>query len=192
MPCPNVSFVGEADLEPPSSTGFGVLLLLARSAFAFAMSAIQLGWLLRAAVGLGESGFVIELSSQLDFVGLQRFDGLDGGEVCASAAARFSVDNTDLLRLCGSAGFTKTSLSSRACVTVKIVKLLLLELGREDGSLLPSLLLDIGSSLGMLYEPVSPPCPLRELAAEFCLFIFGPGCALHRLLTLSERFIIAL
>jgi len=71
--------------------------------------------------------------------------------------------------------------------------LLLLDVGREAGSSLPSLLLlPTGSSLGILYELGSPPRPLRALAVEFCRLRLAPGWALHRLLTLSERFIIAL
>lgn len=50
------------------------------------MSDIQLGWLFRAVDGLGDSGFVIALSSQLDFVGLHRLEGLEGGEVWPSSA----------------------------------------------------------------------------------------------------------
>ena len=87
MPCPNVAFVGEADRELASSVGLGVISTLARCAFAFAIFAIQSGWLMRAGTGLGDSGFVIELSSQLDFVGLQRFDGLDGGDVVWPSSA---------------------------------------------------------------------------------------------------------
>lgn len=48
------------------------------------MSAIQLGWLfLAAGTGFGESGFMMALSNHvdLDFDGLQRFEGLDGGDV---------------------------------------------------------------------------------------------------------------
>lgn len=99
MPCPNIAFVGEDDLKPPSSSSFDGVSPLTRCAFAFAMFVIQSGWLLRAGVGLGESGFVIELSSQLDFVGLQRLDGLEGGEMWPSSAVVLYVEATDLLLL---------------------------------------------------------------------------------------------
>lgn len=50
------------------------------------------------------------------------------------------------------------------------VKLLLLELGLELGSwLLSRLSSSTGSSFGMLYDPWSPPNPLRALAVEPCL-----------------------
>jgi len=90
------------------------------------------------------------------------------------------------------AGLTKTSLSSRACVAVRLVRLLLLELGRESGSLLVSLLPEVGSKRGILCEPWSPPRPLRALTREFCRLKLPPGWALHRLLWLSDRFNIAL
>ena len=90
-------------------------------------------------------------------------------------------------------GLTNKSLSLCPCAIVKLVKLLLLlELGFASDLMLFSPLLAPGSSLGILYDPASPPYPLRELVIEFCLFRSEPGCALHRLLTLSERFMIAL
>ena len=82
MPCPNAGFAGELGLDPTSSRVFVVLSALAFCAFALAMSAIQLGWVLRGPeAGFGDSGFVMALSNQVDFVGLQRFDGLAGGSV---------------------------------------------------------------------------------------------------------------
>ena len=70
--------------------------------------------------------------------------------------------------------------------------LLLLDVGLEEDSILASVLSGVGSSFGMLYDPVSPPYPLLVLFKELSLLMFGPGCALQRLFTLSERFIMAL
>lgn len=67
---------------------------------------------------------------------------------------------------------------------------MLLELSLEADWLLVELLL--GSSLGILCDPVSPPYPLLELVAEFCRLSMDPGCALDRLLTLSDLFMKAL
>jgi len=55
---------------------------LARCAFALAMLVIQLGCEFRGeGLGFGDSGFVIALSIQVGFSGLQRLDGLSGGDV---------------------------------------------------------------------------------------------------------------
>lgn len=91
---------------------------------------------------MGDSGLLRALSSQLDFVGLHRFEGL-GGEVSSWAWSRsWTEDATDLLRLWwGRAGFTN---SSRGVLSVSfglvMVALLWLEVGRDDGSIELSLL----------------------------------------------------
>ena len=151
--------MGEPGLElSPSSflgvPGRGVESALARSAFALAMFAIQLGCAFFAALGLGDSGRVSALSIQLDFVGLKRFEGLPGGEVAPSSPAALCEEKTDLLRPCRDiVGLVKVSYFSPPCVMVRFVRLLLLEVGREDGSWLDSPLPGVGSSFGMLYDP---------------------------------------
>jgi len=154
-------FTGEAGRDPCSPAGLGVPVrgvdsALARSAFALAIFTIQPGCAFRAVLGLGDSGFVKALSIQLDFVGLKRLVGLLGGDAAAGSSAVVPyVEATDLLRLwCGNAGLTNTSSPSLCCV--RAVRLLLLEVGRDAGSLLASLLLGVGSSLGMLRDPWRP------------------------------------
>jgi len=67
-----------------------------------------------------------------------------------------------------------------------------LEPGLASGSLVSC----VESSFGMLCDPAKPlrtlPSPLRMLAVEFSLLKPAPGCALHLLLTLSDRFNMAL
>ena len=70
--------------------------------------------------------------------------------------------------------------------------MLLVELNFEVGLAIVSLLTVVGSSLGMLCDPGSPPGAVRVLDIESPRLRPAPGCALHRLVTLSERFIIAL
>jgi len=90
---------GSADTGVPTSGVESPLLLCA---FARAMFSIQLGWdVFVGDAGLGESGFASALSIQLDLFGLQRFEGLVGGEVAPSWSALFVmyVEATDLLLL---------------------------------------------------------------------------------------------
>lgn len=144
---------------------------------------------------LGESGLLRALSSQLDFVGLQRLEGL-GGEV-SSCDGSFSlkVDATDLLRLwlwAGSAGLTNSRgarSSSRVAGRVTVA-LLWLEVGREEGSKEPSLLKAGLSDLDSVpYPAMALP---RLLNVEFWRVRPGGVAVLQRLLTLSLRLSMAL
>lgn len=150
---------GSADTGVPTR---GVESALPLCAFARAMFSIQLGCeFFVGDAGLGESGLASALSIQLDLFGLQRFDGLVGGEVAPSCSVLFVmyVEATDLLLLwwCDRLGLAKPpSVRCDPC-RARSGKLLLLEVGRDDGSLLPSLLpAPMGSSFGMLYEPCNP------------------------------------
>jgi hypothetical protein len=186
MAGPNgVSFVGDAGRL--LSLGFGLPRVGAFS--------IQLGCAGLEGVAFGESGLANALSIQLDLFGLNRFDGLPKGDLRppSRSAEVLYVEWTDLLLLWLREGNgCRTGASSCGRVT-KVVRLLLLELGLEVGSwLLSRPLASIGSSLGMLYDPWRPLSPLRALAEESCLCSPPSGCALQRLVWLSERFIKAL
>lgn len=144
---------------------------------------------------LGESGLLRALSSQLDFVGLQRLEGL-GGEV-SSCGWSFSlkVDATDLLRLwlwAGSAGLTNSrgARSSSRVPGRVTVALLWLEVGRDEGSMELSLL-SVGLS-ALDSEPYPAIALPRLLIVEFCLVKPGGVAVLQRLLTLSLRLSMAL
>ena len=95
-------------------------------------------------MGFGDSGFFSALSSQLDLVGLHRFDGL-GGDVSSSGSScgffvGLNVEATDLLRLWyGRAGLTN-SCSSLSTASFVMVRLLELDPGRDEGSMELSLL----------------------------------------------------
>lgn len=79
-----VSFVGDEGLL--RSLGFGLprvgtISVLALCAFARAMFSIQLGCAGLEAASLGDSGLVARaLSTQLDLLGLNRFEGLPRGD----------------------------------------------------------------------------------------------------------------
>jgi len=100
-----VLFVGDLGLPVSSSAWsggpvLGVESALSLCAFARARFSIQLGAVFFAGDNFGESGFANALSIQLVFVGLQRLEGLLGGDVAPSCSAVvLYVDATDLLRL---------------------------------------------------------------------------------------------
>ena len=145
--------------------------------------------------GFGDSGRARALSSQDDFVGLNLFEGLNGGEngpcVSGLGGGGSRRDATDLDRLCNDAtDLLGWSFASPSC-SVRLLTVLWLDVGLESGSELCR-----GSSLGILRELGTPsrmlPMPLRMLAVESCRERLEPGCALHLLLTLSFRFSMAL
>jgi hypothetical protein len=112
------------------------------------ISAIHAGCAGGGCLGLGESGLLRALSSQLDFVGLHRFEGLGGDVSSCDCSFSWKDEATDLLRLwCGSAGFTNSSLGVRSVSALFVmVALLWLEAGREEGSIELSLLSVVGRS----------------------------------------------
>jgi hypothetical protein len=175
---------------------------LLRCCLILLISAIQAGCWGGGSLGFGESGLLSALSSQLDLVGLHRFEGLGGGEfsvdLLSSPNVVVEAAVTDFPRVCcGSAGFTNSPLELSVNSFVMVI-LLELDPGREFGSIeLPRLkLLGLESNLGMLTEPGKPPklapTPLRLLAVELCLLRPGAACALHLLLILSLRLSMAL
>lgn len=110
------------------------------------------------------------------------------------------VDAIDLLRLWRvTEGLTGSSLGvasfSRPFVTVALLELDVgrpaLDLGRKGGSTELSLLRPVGRSI-LASEPKPAMALARLLILELCLLRFGGVCVLHRLLTLSLRFILAL
>ena len=175
---------------------------LLRCCLILLISAIQAGCWGGGSLGFRESGLLSALSSQLDLVGLHRFEGLGGGEfsvdLLSSPNVVVEAAVTDFPRLCcGSAGFTNSPLELSVNSFVMVI-LLELDPGREFGSIeLPRLkLLGLESNLGMFTElgklPKLAPTPLRLLAVEFCLLRPGVACALHLLLILSLRLSMAL
>lgn len=201
MAGPNgVSFVGDAGRL--LSLGFGLprggamsTCTLFLFAFARAIFSIQLGCAGLEGDALGESGLANALSIQLDLFGLNRFDGLPKGDLRPPSwsAEVLYVEWTDLLLLWLREGNVCLNDASSCVRVTKVVRLLLLELGLEFGSwLLSRPLASTGSSFGMLYDPWRPLSPLRALAEESCLCSPPSGCALQRLVWLSERFIKAL
>lgn len=194
-----VSFVGDPGRLLSLGLGLpmvGTASTLVLCAFARAIFSIQLGCDGFVGEIFGESGFARALSIQLDLFGLQRFDGLPIGDVSPPSRSAFVlyVDATDLLRLWWRDGMPGLLLLLPSCGRVaRLARLLLLELGREFGSwLLSRLLVLMGSSLGMLYELWSPLMPLRVPLAEPGRLKPVIGCALQRLLWLSDLFMSAL
>lgn len=193
-----VSFVGDAGRL--LSFGFGLprvgtISTLVLFAFARAMFSIQLGCAGLEGDAFGESGLANALSIQLDLFGLNRLDGLPRGDLRAPSwsAVVLYVDATDLLLLWLREGSVCLNDPSSCGRVTRVVRLLLLELGLEFGPWLFSLpLVSTGSSFGMLKDPWRPLSPLRVLAEESCLWSPPSGCALQRLVWLSERFIKAL
>jgi hypothetical protein len=161
-------------------------------------------------MGLGDSGLLRALSSQLDFVGLHlldgegsaAFEGLLGGGVLVLVDDSFSssVFATDIevwVRGIWRGGLTELSLFVDIVIPLRIelevpgrswvyVALLWLDVGLEFGCGEFSLLKLLGfDSLAAMTEP-------RLLATESALLRPAGDWTLHLLFTLSDRFIIAL
>lgn len=100
------SLIGDVGREPsfsPKGVPKGLPLprsTLPRCCFARLSSAIHAGCCGDAgAIGFGDSGLFSAFSSQLDFVGLNRFDGLEGRSPSSFWSLLLKVEWTDLLRL---------------------------------------------------------------------------------------------
>lgn len=146
-----------------------------RSAFALARLAIHAGCAFFAGDGGLASCFEVKaLSIQLDLLGLHLFEGLDGAEAVDISPFVVYIEATDPCLTC--VDLTSVLLSVKS----------MFERGRTKESVV---MVSAGrSSFGILCEPCNPPWPDRIDSAR----PRAEGCALERLLMLSERFSIAL
>jgi len=96
-----MSFIGDVRPDPVGSPNELPLprSTLLRCCLMRLISAIHAGCAGADCFGLGDSGLLSALSSQVDFVGLHRFEGLGGEKSSCSASLSLKVDATDLALL---------------------------------------------------------------------------------------------
>lgn len=163
---------------------------LPRCCFIRLSSLIHAGCCGGACCGFGDSGLFSALSNQLDFVGLQRLEGLGGDVSSCGGWPSLKVDAIDLLRLWrGIAGLTNSGFCGLSAASLVVLAGPALELGRDEGSCEFSWLRALGLGLGTGSVPYMLALLLK---VELCRLKLGGAWVLHLLLTLSLRFIMAL